>query len=33
MDIQKLLLSGYSLEDIQELLALFIDNVNEAKNE
>jgi HPt (histidine-containing phosphotransfer) domain-containing protein len=31
MNIQSLLLSGYSLIDIQELLSLFIANVNDAK--
>ena len=31
MDIQSLLLSGYSLSDIKELLALFKVNLNEAK--
>ena len=31
MDIQSLLLSGYNLGDIKELLALFVTNVNDAK--
>jgi HPt (histidine-containing phosphotransfer) domain-containing protein len=31
MDIQKLLLSGYNLSDIKELLCLFMANLNEAK--
>ena len=31
MDIQKLLMSGYSLYDIKELLALFLINIKESK--
>lgn len=31
MDIQKLILSGYNLSDVKELLALFLVNLEDAK--
>jgi HPt (histidine-containing phosphotransfer) domain-containing protein len=31
LNIQKLLRSGYNLQDIRELLALFLANINESK--